>query len=78
MIDRDKFTEEQFKAALFKHKVYENQEVAEHMQAKQMELLTLAAQQNPMMMGGMGAPPPGMMGGPGMGGGPMGPAGMPF
>ena len=27
---------------------------------------------------GMGGPPPGMMGGPGMGPGPMGPAGMPF
>ena len=47
------------------------------MQAKQMELLQLAAQQNPMMgMGmGMGGPPPGMGG---MGPGPMGPAGMPF
>jgi len=61
------FPEEQFKAALFEHKIYENPEVSEHMQAKQMELLSLAAQQNPMMMGGMGGMPPGMMGGPGMG-----------
>lgn len=59
------FSEEAFKAALFSHKIYENSEVSEHMQMKQMELLQLAAQQNPMMMaqmmgGGMGGPPPGM------------------
>ena len=37
------FPEEQFKAALFAHKIYENPEVSEHMQMKQMELLSLAA-----------------------------------
>jgi hypothetical protein len=37
------FPEEQFKAALFEHKIYENPEVSEHMQTKQMELLSLAA-----------------------------------
>lgn len=53
------FNEDSFKAALFKHKIYEDAEVAQHMQMKQMELMTLAAQANPMMMaqmmqGGMG------------------------
>jgi hypothetical protein len=57
------FTEDDFKAALFHHKIYENPSVSEHMQHKQMELLQLAAQQNPMMGMGMGG-----MGGPGMGG----------
>lgn len=73
-----KYTEEQFKAALFAHKIYEDPEVAMHMQQKQMELLQLSGGFNPMMMGmppgmggGMGGPgmgpPPGMMGGyPGM------------
>lgn len=64
------FTEEQFKAALFQHKIYEDPEVAMHMQTKQMELLSMSGGFNPMMMGGM---PP--MGGPGMGGPGMG--GMP-
>lgn len=63
--------EEQFKAALFEHKIYENPEVSMHMQQKQMELMMIAAQQNPQMFGGMpgmGGPPGGdMMGG--MGGG---------
>ena len=36
--------EEPFKAALFKHKIYENPSVSEHMQFKQMELLQIAAQ----------------------------------
>lgn len=54
------FTEEQFKAALFAHKIYEDPEVAMHMQQKQMELLSLSGGFNPMMMGGM---PPGGMGG---------------
>lgn len=58
------FTEEQFKAALFAHKIYEDPEVAMHMQTKQMELLQLSGGFNPMMMGGMGG-----MGGPPMGGG---------
>jgi hypothetical protein len=74
------FTEEDFKAALFHYKIYENPEVAQHMQQKQMELMMLVQQQNPMMgmggpMGGMQGPPqggdmgyPGGMGG--MGGGP--------
>lgn len=62
--------EEAFKAALFEHKIYEDEEVAMHMQTKQMELLSLSGGFNPMMMGGM----PGMdMGG--MGG--MPPGGMP-
>lgn len=56
------FTEDEFKAALFQHKIYENPAVSEHMQQKQTELMMLAYQQNPMMMQGMGG-----MGG--MGGG---------
>jgi hypothetical protein len=73
------FTEEQFKAALFHHKIYEDPEVAMHMQTKQMELLQLSGGFNPMMMGmggmgGMGGPP--AMGGPGFGGPPMGGPGM--
>jgi len=44
------FGEEAFKASLFAHKIYENPAVSEHMQQKQMELLQMAAQQNPMMM----------------------------
>merc|ERR1719389_54180 len=71
-----KYSEEQFKAALFQHKIYENPEISNLMQQKQMELMMLAAQQNPMMMqqlaamgGGMGGPPGGGMGGMGgMGG----------
>lgn len=69
---KHEFNEDVFKAALFKHKIYEDAEVAQHMQMKQMELMSLAAQANPMMMaqmmqGGMG----------GMGGMPnnMGPTG---
>jgi hypothetical protein len=50
------FNEEQFKAALFEHKIYEDPEVAMHMQQKQMELLSLSGGFNPMMMGGMGGP----------------------
>ena len=65
------FTEEQFKAALFQHKIYENQEVAMHMQQKQMELLSLSGGFNPMMMG----MPPGMGGPPGIGGPYGGPGG---
>ena len=57
------YTEEDFKAALFAFKIYENPQVAQHMQNKQMELMQLAAQNNPMMMqqmmGGMGGGPPG-------------------
>lgn len=60
-----KFTEEEFKAALFQHKIYENPEISNLMQQKQMELMMLAAQQNPMMMQQLAA-----MGGGGMGGGP--------
>lgn len=55
--------EEQFKAALFEHKIYEDRKVAEHMQKKQFELMMMAQQMNPMM--GMGMP--GGMGGPGAG-----------
>lgn len=33
------YTEDQFKAALFTHKIYEDPEIAMHMQTKQMELL---------------------------------------
>ena len=62
--------EDDFKAALFCHKIYEDPEVSQHMQEKQQELMMMLMQQNPMgMMGGMG--------GPGMGG-PAGPGGMPF
>ena len=63
------FNEEQFKAALFAHKIYEDPEVAMHMQQKQMELLQLSGGFNPMMMGGMGGPggmPPGLFGPGGM------------
>jgi hypothetical protein len=49
------YSEEDFKAALFHYKIYENPEVAQHMQQKQMELMMLVQQQNPMM--GMGGPP---------------------
>merc|ERR1712113_1310657 len=54
------YTEDAFKAALFHYKIYENPSVSMHMQEKQQELMVIAMQQNPMMMGGMG-------GGPGMG-----------
>ena len=37
------FKEEDFKSALFAHKIYENPEVSMHMQQKQMELMMLAA-----------------------------------
>ena len=60
------FSEDSFKAALFSHKIYENPSVSEHMQMKQQELMMLAMQQNPMMMGG------------GMGGAMGAPGGMPF
>ena len=61
------WTEEQFKAALFEHKIYEDPNVAQHMQKKQFELMMMAQQMNPMMgMPGMGAPG---MGGQGMPGG---------
>jgi hypothetical protein len=57
------FTEDEFKAALFTHKIYENPKVSEHMQMKQMELLSMASSQHP----GMGFPgggfDPSMMGG---------------
>ena len=63
------FSEDAFKAALFSHKIYENPQVSEHMQMKQQELMMIAMQQNPMMMGGMGG---------GMGGAMGNPGGMPF
>ena len=71
-----KYSEEEFKAALFQHKIYESPEISNLMQQKQMELMMLAAQNNPMMMqqlaamgggGGPGQMPPGAMP-PGMGG----------
>ena len=34
--------EDQFKAGLFEHKIYEDQKVAQHMQNKQIELMMLA------------------------------------
>ncbi len=61
---KHKIPEEQFKAALFEHKVYEDEGVAMHMQAKQMELMQMSGGFNPMMMGMN----PGMGGGPDMGG----------
>jgi len=65
---KHEFSEDVFKAALFKHKIYEDADVAQHMQMKQMELMSLAAQANPMMMaqmmqggmGGMGGMPSNM------------------
>lgn len=38
------FTEDEFKAGLFLHKIYENPSVSEHMQQKQTELMMLAYQ----------------------------------
>jgi D-alanine-D-alanine ligase-like ATP-grasp enzyme len=52
-----KWTEDQFKAALFEHRIYEDPVVAQHMQRRQFELMMMAQQANPMMgmgMGGMG------------------------
>lgn len=66
-----KWTEDEFKAALFEHKIYEDPTVAQHMQKKQFELMMIAQQMNPMMGMGMGGMPPGAGAG-GMGGG-MGP-----
>ena len=37
-----KWTEEQFKCALFEYKIYEDPAVAQHMQQKQFELMMLA------------------------------------
>ena len=65
--------EDEFKAALFEHKIYEDPNVAQHMQKKQFELMLMAQQANPM--GGMGGMP-GMGGGPGAAG--AGQPGMPF
>lgn len=48
-----KWTEEQFKASLFHHKIYEDPQIAQHMQMKQYELMMMA-QNNPMMMQMMG------------------------
>jgi len=59
------YDEDVFKAAMFKHKVFEDHDLALYMQQKQFELFTLD--------GGMPMMPP--MGMPGMGGPPMG--GMP-
>ena len=59
------WTEEQFKCALFHHKIYEDPSIATHMQQKQFELMMLAQQMNPMGMpgaGGMGGMPGGMGG----------------
>jgi len=64
-----KWTEEQFKAALFEHKIYEDPSVAQHMQKKQLELMMMAQQMNPMMgmgMPGMPGAPGGLPGMPGM------------
>jgi hypothetical protein len=49
-----------FKAAMFKHKVFEDQDLAIYMQQKQFELFTLDGGM-PFMppMGGMGHPPGG-------------------
>jgi len=58
--------EDQFKAALFSHKIYEDANVAQHMQRKQFELMMMSQSMAGYgMMGGMGGPG---MGGPGMGG----------
>lgn len=64
------WSEDQFKAALFEHKIYEDPNVAQHMQKKQFELMMMAQQMNPMMgMGGGMGMGPGMGGMGGMGGG---------
>ena len=63
-----KWTEDEFKAALFEHKIYEDPNVAQHMQKKQFELMMMAQQMNPMMGMGMPGMNQGMGGGmPGMG-----------
>lgn len=56
-----KYNEEVFKAAMFKHKVFEDQDLAIYMQQKQFELFTLDGGM-PFIppMGGMGHPPAGM------------------
>ena len=72
------FTEDQFKAALFTHKIYEDPSVAEHMQKKQFELMQASGAMNPMMMGGMGGMPPMMGPGGGPPGGGGGYGGLPF
>lgn len=60
------YPEEVFKAAMFKHKLFEDPEIAMHMQKKQMELFGIPPGFGGMPGGGM----PGMPGGmPGMGGG---------
>lgn len=66
-----KYPEEDFKSALFAHKIYENPEISRMLQEKQMELMMILAQNNPMMMQQMA-----MMGG-GMPQGGMPPGGMP-
>ena len=74
VLKNHKLSEEEFKAALFKFKIYEDPEISMHMQQKQMEMMQSSGMgMNPMMMGG-----PGMGGG--MGGMPqMGPGyGPPF
>lgn len=66
------FSEDDFKSALFSHKIYENPKVSEAMQQKQMELMMMAAEKNPAMMQQMMAMQGGGMGGgmpPAMGGG---------
>lgn len=62
-----KYNEEVFKAAMFKHKVFEDQDLAMYMQQKQFELFTLDGGM-PFIppMGGMGGMPP--VGMPPMGG----------
>ena len=44
------YNEEEFQAALFHHRIYENPDVSQHMQQKQMELLRLAAKENPALL----------------------------
>jgi len=64
------WTEDQFKSALFEHRIYEDPQVAQHMQQKQIELMMLAQQNNPYgggMGGGMGGMQQMMQGGGGMG-----------
>jgi len=59
--------EDDFKTALFGHKIYEDPKVSAHMQQKQMQLMTKTPGFNQMMMGGMQDPGMGGgMGGPGM------------
>ena len=51
------YFEEDFKAAVFAHRIHENLVIAEHMQEKQEELIRVAAKKHPELFGGMSLEP---------------------